>query len=131
MSNDFKAKFLVKHEINLDEHQLASHEVILEMKIEYLLNKIENLKLQHQSELASYDYRNSQRIKDYTQVVMDKINQDLKVQLFNFFEEMQTMRLEKQANNIRLREMESQMIQLNLNLTEVKTWANWDQIMHE
>lgn len=96
------------------------------MKIEYLLQQIESLKLQHQSELASYDYRNSQRIKDYTQLVITKMNEDLKVSLFNFFEEMQAMRSENQSQRIRLRELENHIIELNKNLTEVKTWATWD-----
>lgn len=85
---------------------LVSEDIMFKLKIAYLLHQIDVMKVQHQQELEQYDFKNSKSIREYTKKCLVQINTDIKDRLFEFFEELQNLREQKEMELFKRNKLE-------------------------
>lgn len=118
------------HNIKTNEDMNVSEDIIYKLKIAYLIHQVDTMKVQHQQELMQYDYKNSKSIREYTQQCLSQINRDIKLKLYDFFEELQRLREEKELELIKRNKLEKEIIELRKEITGIKVYAEWDQQVH-
>lgn len=130
VTDTFKARYMIDNKIEV-KGDILPPLIDAQMKIAFLLQKLDHQRQEHTTELAQSKQKIDERVKDLTMQALKDLQSNMKDQFYSLLDEFERIKKDNNQKELEIRRLEAMNKDHELRLVEVKTWAKWDEIAHE